>query len=140
MWKNTGNSKIDNLKPLKKLFSFLKKSCEVTWQITNFYIRVCSIENVCSTYIFTYSIFEVWSMLHHVSVSTTTKNATLCLHILFKLFFLSKDFCYYFNFLFWWSIKFPQQTELVIRNFQWNCMLVFHKTYGHQSFKGRGLR
>ena len=65
-----------------------------------------------------FRLSKIWSMLHHGSVGQVqTKNTTICFHLLFLtsffffffLFFIIKLVLLSFSFLFWWSIKFPQQ-------------------------------
>ena len=68
-----------------------------------FFVNEC-VPLTISYHLYFLRISKVSSMLHHGSMGQAhSKECYFC-------YFLSKNFCFYpFHFLFWWSIKFPQQ-------------------------------
>ena len=67
-------------------------------------------------FLITYKIFrnsKVWSILYHGSVGWVKSTECYMFTYTFWAFFIifHKRFCFFlsFSFLFWWSIKYPQQ-------------------------------
>ena len=97
---------------------------------------------VCSIGIFLYlcylRITKVWSMLHHGSVGwVQSKECSFFVHIYFFgifLLFLHQKSCaviifvtfFYYVPNFFNRILTNQKPKLVIKNWQWNCMLTYY--------------